>query len=368
MDYLAKVIDEKSFKESLLKGTFSWKKLQENLGRAYAEGRMREAIPETMFGQLTRYGIQLIANDWYQRVPVDYPKFCQEYASKSRQEWHAPLYRGELPQKVGPSGNFVEGKLKGADIMLINEKWGKIFSFERELFDDDQTGQIQQRAAQIGEDLRIIEDINAIGKLVATGLTYGVVTVDPSPYSTVDVLGNVVNAVYSTAVGNLATSTGGLSQPLLETAEIALVTMLDPLGNNMLVIPDTLIFSPADNFNAPKILKSAYQPSIPGFPAVTLAQGVPGSTGWTETYNPLYGRYQMIMSRYLPTTGLDSTNGAWYLGQKNRGLVFQRRDAIEVVQEAPNSGQSFEKDAYRFRGRDRFVVDWVECRFWYQGN
>jgi hypothetical protein len=192
--------------------------------------------------------------------------------------------------------------------------------------------------------------------------------VDVSDYTTYDVNGSLVSAVYSTAIGNRPTSGSALSQLSLEAAEIALVRIKDPLGNNMLVIPDTLVFSPADNFNAPKLLKSAYQPSIPGVSGGNLSTAPSGTTGWTETYNPLYGKYQMVMSRYVPELGLDSASGAWFLGQKNKGLVFQRRDAIEVIQEQPQSGESFRIDAMRFRGRSRFTVDWVESRFWYRGN
>ena len=215
-----------------------------------------------------------------------------------------------------------------------------------------------------------IEDINAMGRLLGSGtnFNYGPVVVKPSTYSTIDSTGATVNAVYASALGNLNGTPAALSQNEIELAEVALLNMKDPLGNNMLVQPDTLIVSTKDAFNAPKLLKSAYQPSIPGVSGGTLSAAPSGTTEWTNTENILYNRYQLVISRYLPQAGLDAANGAWFLGQKNKGIIFQRRDGVEVVQEAVNAGQSFEKDAYRFRSRSRWTVEWLESRFWYRGN
>ena len=48
--------------------------------------------------------------------------------------------------------------------------------------------------------------------------------------------------------------------------------------------------------------------------------------------------------------------------------MFVRRDPLEVVQEVPNSGASFNTDTIRFRTRSRYRGDWNDARVWYQGN
>ena len=366
------VVFERSFnldktKKQILEGDFSYKAARKKLFEA-ASNKLLEAAPESMFGQLTRYGVQVIADQWYQRIPVSYEQYVGKVTSKSRQEFYAPMFRGELAGKVGENEKFPEGQVKGNDIMIVNQKFGKIFSFSRELFTDDQTGQIAQRAQQIGEDMRLIEDIYATGRLTGSAFAFGSVKVDAPNYKTVDASGNVVSSVYAAALGNLNVAGGLLSQALLESSEIALTTMVDPLGNPMLVVPNTLIVGPKDMFNAMKLLKSTDQPSIPGVAPATVSTSVSGTTGWTNTVNVLFNRYNLVMNRYLTQLGTDGVNEPWFLGEAKKGLIQQVRDTMEVQQEAPNSGESFNTDAYRYRGRARWETDWIESRFWYRGN
>ena len=152
-----------------------------------------------------------------------------------------------------------------------------------------------------------------------------------------------------------------LSQPALEDANIALKLMRDPLGNKMLVLPNTLVVATDLVFNAAKLLNSGMQPSVPGVLGGTVGGAISGTTGWTEAINPLKGLFTLKEMRFLPLK-------SWYLGEAKKGLVFQRRDALEVVQELPATGQSFEQDAYRFRTRSRWECDWIESRFGFQGN
>ena len=77
--------------------------------------------------------------------------------------------------------------------------------------------------------------------------------------------------------------------------------------------------------------------------------------------NPLQGRYQVFSSPYV-------AERAWVIGDPKRGLVFQRRDPLEIIQENSQSGDSFRMEVYAFRARERFEVDWIEPRFAYLGN
>lgn len=348
------------YDKNIFNPNFSFKRMREACFKAEQKGELRETIAETAFGQLLRAGIQLIANNWYKIVPVVYPDLVQEVASDKRQEWYAPLYRPQLPKIVSAGGEFEESNMMGVDRELVNWKFGRIEAFERELFDDDQTGQIRQRAGYMGENMKIVEEIYVTAKLTSAAFTFGDLVVTASDYTTPDTTGTL-RGVYSTQVGNRPVAFGSLSQPSLEAADIALQNILDPLGNRMLVLPNTLVVSTADKFNAAKLLNSSLQPSVPGAAGQTASTASSGGTGWTMTINPLQGLYDLKVARFL-------TSGAWYLGEAKKGLVFQRRDPLEVIQELPASGKAFSEDAYRFRTRSRFECEWVESRFWYQGH
>jgi hypothetical protein len=84
--------------------------------------------------------------------------------------------------------------------------------------------------------------------------------------------------------------------------------------------------------------------------------------GYVNTINPLYGLYKLKVARYLPSKH-------WYLGQAKKGLIFQNREPLSIVQENPAAGESFARDILVFRSKARWEVDWIEGSnlFWYQG-
>lgn len=333
-------------KIDFLSPTFSFKRLREAVHTYYAENKpLREATAETTFGQLLRAGIQQFAINSYEVVPVVYPDLVTEISSRRRQEWYAPLYRPNIPKMVDTGQKFQDSQVKGLDRELVNYKFGMIESFERELFDDDQTGQIRNRAALMGENFKILEEIWVVKRLVGASASEQGVDV---PASTLD-----DGSVFTTAKGNRPSSYALLTQGALEASNTALRKIKDPLGNRFLVNPTVLLVSPDDEFNALKLLNSALQPSVPS--------STTGDTGYTMTFNPLQGRYQLKVSVFAPSR-------SWMIGDFKKGFVFQRRDPLEIVQENPASGDSFAMDSYRFRARSRFTADWIESRFAYCGN
>jgi len=147
----------------------SFKRLREAV---YTQAtRLREANAESAFGQLLRAGIQTYAINSYNTVPVVYPDLVTEVSSRRFQEYYAPLFRPNLPKRVDRGQEFQDNPVLGLDRHLTNQKFGMIEAFERELFDDDQTGQIKNRASQMGENFKIMEEIYVIGKILGTGFT-----------------------------------------------------------------------------------------------------------------------------------------------------------------------------------------------------
>jgi phage major head subunit gpT-like protein len=334
--------------------SLSLKKLKENVVKI-TNSNLREANSETVFGALLRYGVQNYMFDAYKSLTdFMYTDIVQTRTSRNRQEWYAPLYGVEIPQDVPLGGKFEDSRLAGLDVEVVNKKVGRILSFERELVDDDQTGQIAQKAQELGERMRYKEEADVLGVDVFTLATLG------------RGLTGVAGVSYTSTIGNKSASGfATLSQPTLETADIALMNMVDPLGNRIMVRPSILVVSPADKFNAAKLLNSTLQPSVPGTAnygsgATQSAQFQAGLTGWTMTVNPLMNLYTLRVSRFLPS-------GYWYLIDP-RSIVFQDRDPLELMMEARDSGRSFERDEYRYRVRRRYQTAVLEYRFIFAGN
>jgi hypothetical protein len=312
--------------------------------------KLREATSESAMPQLLRAGVQQWLFDAYAQVEVVFPDVVRVVTSNKYEELYAPLYGPEMPRQVDPGQPFEDSRLIGQDIRLKNVKVGRVIGIERELIDDDQTGQIQVRAAQQGERTRIYEEQTVMNAIVAGGAKG-----------------------YTTTIGNVGNRGSGsdLTQPSLEAADIALQTIKDPLGNLYLVQPNTLLVGPENKFNAAKLLQSALQPSVPGASGQTASTAGSGGTGYVNTFNPLQGLYDLKVSRYLAkafVTGLDNTTGAWLLLEARKAAVLQDRDPLEVAMEAPNSGQAFNTDTYRYRVRRRFNAGVLDSSFGFRGN
>ncbi len=340
----------------------SFKKLKESAIR------MREATSASAMGQLLRAGVSNYMFDAYQIAAVTWPDLCTSQPSTRSEEIYAPLYNSEVPTEIAQGGQepFPDSRIQGIDVHVRNRKFGRRISFDVDLIDDDQTGQIQQRAANLGRMMAYAEEITCYTELINAQ--------DPAAQGTP---GNG----YTTAIGNTPAVPGQLSQPALETAHIALQNMKDPLGNFMIVEDGVVVASPSDHFNILKLLNSTLQPSVPGSAGLTANTAVSGTTGWTMTNNPLQGMFSATISRFMPGLagqggptatltgpGLDGSHGAWFLMQAKVSWLFQDRQALEIVQEAPYSGSSFSFDVYQYRVKRRFATRVLEPRFIFRGN
>jgi hypothetical protein len=299
----------------------------------------REANAESTFAWLLRSAVQEFANDFYQNLPVIWPNLVTEVNSKRRSELYGGLYRPNIPKQVDAGEKFQDTTFKGFEREIVNYKFGFIESFERELFDDDQTGQVRSRASNLGEGFRVLEEVYVISRIFGAARSTEGIDV---PAST------LTGGVYSTTKGNRPTSFVRFSATALEAAHVAFRNITDPIGRRFLVVPRVLLVSPIDEFEAWRQINSPWMANTATSSTANLA-------------NPLQGRYTVYSSPYVPTY-------AWTVGDPARGFVFQRRDPLEIIQENVASGHSFIQEVYAFRARERFEADWVESRFNYEGN
>jgi hypothetical protein len=328
---------------------------------------MGEATAASAFGQLLRAGVQVIANDWYLRTPVSWPEYVQEVQSDKRQEFYAPLHRSSLPKQTRPQQPYKEQPLSGEDIELINRKFMGGESFEAELWEDDQTGQIRTRAQSLGEAQRIIEEIYVAGRLQGlSNYTVADFVVPASQYRTRNAAGTVITTPYSTNMyttgqGNRPAAFAQLNAVTFKQGRAALMNALDPKGIKILCRPNHLVVSTQDDQNARTLIESDYWPAV---------QGLSGQTASTATAGGLAGAFAKNTFKGLVSFSVNYffRDWAWVMMEKKKGPVFQRRVPMSVVQEIPNSGASFDLDSIRWRSRSRWEFDFVDARFCWLGN
>lgn len=347
---------------------------------------LREANSEAALGFLVRKGIQVEANDWYIRTKKAWPEYSRVTGSNNLAEWHAPLYMSQFADIVEAGVPFPEGKIAGEDTAIRNRKFGRIEAIERELFDDDQSGQIRQRSQTLGASMAGTESIWASSKFVGAARTYANISVPVSTYTTTNAAGTSITqpfdtALYDTSVGNVASSAGqNLNMGYLKQGYAGLMNAIDPFSNKILVEVNCLLVSSNDAVNGKLLLAEGAYPAVLGQSNTTAAtapvlggtvsaagaqQGVlAGFPGGWGSPNPMAGiGMKLVVERYLP-------NWFWAMGEYGKGFIFQERDPLEIVQESTTAGASFNADAYRFRSRRRFEAEWVNgaSRFWYAGT
>src|ERR1035437_5946684 len=196
-------------------------------------GSLREANSETTLGFLLRKGIQVIANDWYQLQPRAWKDYCEVVGSTTVAEWYAPLYGSVIAGPVDRGQQFPEGKIIGENSNIVNRKFGLIEAFERELFDDDQTGQIKQRSTHLGESMAVLESVWASSRFVGTTRTYANVIVPASSYSTTNAAGAAITSPFSSTLftatsGTIVSNIGPLNMGRLKEAYQILKNAVDP--------------------------------------------------------------------------------------------------------------------------------------------
>lgn len=346
-----------------------WKKIRETA--VNHPGLLREAHPSVAFGQLLRVGVQMIANERYKRHAPTYEKIARKVPSTGRQEFYAPLFGAARPQEVKAGTPFRENGIKGQDIEIINRKFGAIESFERELWDDDRTGQISQRAGDMGEAARMWRDQYFSRRFIGTASTdYRPTTIEASRWSGTNHNGDAITTPFSTVMykvkggadkGNRPTAYGQFNIPRITDAFEALRQAADPLGQPIVVVPNVLLHSTFDEIAVRMFLKSTNFPATPGLEGETAASASSGFMGGTFAANPFQGEFQPVCNVHL-------VRGVWALGEAQRGYYDQERDPMEVVQEQPQSGDSFNLDAIRLRTRERWEQDWEDPRGWFLGN
>lgn len=339
---------------ALLEGRFSWRKLEKQL---------MEADMSSSFTQFLRAGLQTIVNGMYKATPVTYTDWVTVTSSNKNTEIYAPNHGVSFPRDVGPGELYPEVGAAALDLELKNLKFGSIYSLQKELLDDDQSGTFSQQASLLGEYMAILAEVLCYGKLASVAgmqyIDYQIPVSETKPsYET--------NYPWSTAFrgggANRPSSYGAFSQANVQAGIIAMMNQKNLQGIKMMVQAKRLLIGPALEFDAAVLLNSAYYPS---------GAATAGNIGGAFAINPMKGIVDTTVSRFMfkQDGTVDGSSRAWYIVDDGKPFfVLQMRQPVALEQEATNSGESFNRDIYRFKASSRMNADWIDPRFAWQGS
>lgn len=355
--YKFDMFDKKAF--PVMERGFSWDAVRE-------ECELREADGSSSFTQVLRAGIQVMVNSMYDTVGTSYEQWVHVMPSSKNTELYAPLHGIGFPGEVPENGTYPESGAVGLDIKLKNRKYGQVFAVTEELIEDDQTGQFKNQVKLIAKYLKQVPEVLSMGKLASVaGMKYSslkVRTSETKPSGEANYPWATAAAPFIGGGFNKPAAFGTLLQANVEAGMTALADQRNKKGLLMGVDPNFILASWKYRFTLAVLLRSALYPS---------GAAATGDVGGAYAINPIKDLLQPIYSRFMfDNTGKASaTSKAWYMGDNTvPAFVVQMRAAAEVVQETPNSGESFNRDVNRFKGRCRLNADFIDPRFYWIGS
>lgn len=358
-DYGLDIWDEKKF--PFHESDFSIKAMRESLSK-----RLKEADVSSAFPQLLRAGVLTVAARGYQMEETTFEHIAKVVPSKLDTELYAPTHGLGFPNIVPQGQLYPETGAATLNLSLKNYKYGNMYPVSKELLMNDQTGQIQEGAGKLGGYLKVLTEVLVYGKIASVNsMSYGGYNVPKSetqPSNEANWPWTLASAPFIGGGFNKPASFTLPSVTAFQAANVALMNQKNLQGLKMGIVPDTIVHGPQLAFTVATLLNSQYYP---------VGASTAGVVGGAFSINPIKGLYSPISSPFVfkQDGTVDGTSTAWYVTDKTKtSFVVQLREAVMVEQEAPNSGASFERDIYRFKASMMGNADWIDPRFWFQGD
>lgn len=354
------MFDEKKF--PVMEDNFSFKKLRESV-----RAKFKEDDNDTTFTQFLRAGVNVLAVKGYQMQQTTYEAFVKVIGSKRATELYAPNHGPAFPREVPEGGIYPQVGQAALNLSLPNRKYGSMYVCTKELIDDDQTGQIQEGATQLGQYLKILTEVLCYGKLASVAnMSYADFQIPTS-----ETFPTTGYAAYPWATAANKFPGGGYTRPntyglpgvtTFNAAQVALMNQKNLQGLKMGIVPNVIIHGPQLQFDIATLLNSQWYP---------VGASAAGVVGGAFANNPVKALYTPICSPFVFKNDgtVNGDSKAWYITDNTKpAFVLQMRDGIAVSQENPLSGDSFDSDVVRFKGTTRQNADFIDPRFFWQGN
>lgn len=333
------------------------KKIRQNYLEAERSGKLSEALAVTAFPAQLRLGVQDLISRKFVTVPTVGDKVRMSVPSNAYIQPYAGTFRLGVPSRVGIGEEFPEANVQGFGQLVENWKFGEIISFQEELIEYDQTGQLQQKVSDLGVNMANYEEIAFAAVLQDTTVTNGGYTFTPNTYTDPD----TTTGVYQSSGNrtNRPVTFGAISVGTLKFAKQTLLLMKQPDGQFVNINPNCVVYHPVDEQYVTIIGKS---PTFPGTPQTNTAFGAPVGYPAQGVVNPIQGMYTYYECRYL-NSNTATNGGAWFVTEAGAPHVtWQELSGLRTVAEAPNSGPGFARMLKRWR------TDKIGAMFMYEGG
>lgn len=361
---LVKYFEKRFPGENPLSDLEKWNFVEGKVDLNALEQRLMEADLSSTFPQFLRAGINQITNSWYENTDVTYNEWVNTVPSSMATELYTPNHGPGFPKQVGEGELYPEVSVVAMDLSLRNWKYGTMLPVSKELMNDDKSGSMQRQIGMIGEYMATLTEVLCYAKLGGVASTYQQFQIpatetQPSyeanwPYAS-------SSAPFQGGGFNRPTSYTILSQGAIQSGLIGLAGQKNLQGILMQVDPKKIIVSWRYRYDLSVLLNSAFYPS---------GASAAGVTGGAFAVNPIQGILDPVFARYMFTNlgAVDPQSYAWYIADAGKGFLHQMHTPVSVEQENPSSGESFNRDIFRYKASTRQNADYIDPRFFWRGN
>ena len=289
------------------------------------------ALTRDNFPKLLEPGLRKIVFNEFNRLPTQYTQVFNVDSSKKAIE--TDLRMGGFSQwnEKGTKDATEYEDPTGTDIVQYRHKtFSKGFVVEKEMYDDEQYGQIKKMAKALG-----ISAAQTIEELAASVFNTAF-TAQSLSYKGEALIGEhkrLDGGTRTNFIGNLA-----LNEQNLEIAHKLAAEQVDERGLKIVTRPNKLIVPRALEITAKKILQSTNETSVNG-----------GKTFAANDINAFKGKYELVVLDWL------TDPKAWFLMDSSQAeLNFFWREKLNF-----KNTSDFDTDQAKYKGRMRFSYGWT---------
>lgn len=288
------------------------------------------------FARLLEPGLRKIFFETYGELPEQYSKiFKMNKSTKAREVDYGLGAFGDWEKRTDELDTVAYAKLSaGQERVYTHEAFTKGFMISRELYDDEQYGQMNKMAKALARAGRAKVEKDALKVL-----TKGFDKVNRPIYDGEALFSNNHPLVDNATVKGKNLVTGALSDATLKEAIQVMREQVDEAGGLIQMKADTLIVPPALEFTARKILESVGE-----------------SDTNLNNANTIKGSLKLVVLDYLGANA-GGSDTAWFVMDSNRHeLNFFWRIRPEFKSE-----EEFDNYVAKYRGYMRYsygVSDW----------
>lgn len=309
-------------------------------------GVVKSDIPKSLLA-----GVQTAFMKQFFLEPVQWAKIATIIPSTKSEETYAWL--GTTPKIREWTDERIPKGLTEQYFTIKNRKWEGSLAVDREAIEDEQYGQINTRASELGASAKqhpdeLVFTLLKEGDQTSSNLdnilhnTQSILCYDGKAFFASDHADS--GAEYTTGQSNKGSS--AIASAALKAALTAMRKFKDDRGRPAGVVPSDLVVPPDLEWTARELLNSVYYPEE-------------GTTTTKLAANVLKGILNLIVTPYLT-----DTNDWFVLATKRivKPVIFQMRIPIEFKALEGDSEHAFKEDEYLYGVRTRYMVGFGDWR------